>query len=246
MSSNGTAVSVQNLHFAYEDEIVLEDVSFGLEEKDFLGVVGPNGGGKTTLLKILLGLLEPDSGLVQIFGQPPRLASRLIGYVPQQINLDKDFPINVEDVVLLGRLGEAPPVGRYRPLDRELAQNALAKVDLAEFRNRRFGDLSGGQRQRVLIARALVGGPRMLIMDEPTANVDSRSQKRIYDLLSALNEECAIILVSHDLSVVSQQVKRVACLNRRLVMHPTSQMTGAMIEEMYHVPMKLVDHGQIV
>lgn len=239
-------ICVSQVCFSYENENVLDDVSFCAQQGDFIGLVGPNGGGKTTLLKIILGLLEPDRGSLRIFGGSPKEARQAIGYVPQQCQLDKDFPINVENVVLMGCLSSSPIFGGFSQREKELAQEALAKMDLVDYRYQQFGRLSGGQRQRVLIARALVGNPQMLIMDEPTSNLDSRSQNQIYELLNSMKGDCTIILVSHDLGVVSKQVTKVACLNRHLVIHPTSEFSSSMFEDMYHTPIQLVDHGNII
>jgi len=239
-------IDVQNVYFQYDGELILDDVSLRVREGEFVGLIGPNGGGKTTLLKIVAGLLVPQKGSVLVLGQPPREISSQIGYVPQQINLDKEFPITVLEVVMLGCLGRASLFGGYRKRERELAETALAELDMLAFRHRRFGTLSGGQRQRVLIARALAGEPRLLIMDEPTANVDSLSQQQIYDLLHKINEKCTIILVSHDLGVVSRHVTRVACLNRRMVIHPTTAITDSMIQDIYQSHVHLVNHGDIL
>lgn len=239
-------IEVQDVSFRYETDPILDGVSLRVDEGDFIGLIGPNGGGKTTLLKILLGLLTPQQGRVRVMGQPPREVAAQIGYVPQQIQFDKEFPISVLEVVLLGCLGRSPLIGGYRQRERETAEQALREVDLLPFRHRRFGTLSGGQRQRVLIARALAGEPRLLIMDEPTANVDSLSQEQIYDLLHKINATCTIILVSHDLGVVSRHVTRVACLNRRMVIHPTTAITDSMIQDIYRSHVHLVDHDNIL
>ncbi len=242
MNDQSPVVKTDQLSFRYNAENVLKDVSLSVEKGDFLGIVGPNGSGKTTLLKIILGLLKPDSGSIEVLGTTPQQASSHIGYVPQQVNMDRNFPINILDVVLLGCLNERPFFGRYSKREKEKAKEALQEVDLYDLRNRRFGTLSGGERQRVLIARALVGHPQLLIMDEPTSNIDSWSQNRIYELLQELNQRCTILLVSHDLGVVSKHVNRVACLNRTLVIHPTKEITGDSIRSMYQTPVNLVDH----
>jgi len=243
MNDNKFIVEVENLAFRYNGESVLEDISLSVEAGDFLGIVGPNGGGKTTLLKIILGLYKPMAGSVRVLGELPHKVCSKIGYTPQQANIDKHFPINVFDVVLLGLLNESRYFGRYPAQTKRTVERALQEVDLYELRYRRFGTLSGGERQRALIARALVGEPKLLIMDEPTSNVDSWSQNQIYEILKRINARCTIILVSHDLGVVSTYVKHVACLNRRLVIHPTQEFTGETIEAMYRTPIHLVNHG---
>lgn len=237
------AVHVENVRFAYDTEPVLDDVSLYVEDCDFMGLVGPNGGGKTTLLKVILGLLTPQQGLVQIYGKPPQKACSVVGYVPQYINLDKDFPINVLNVVLMGLLSKSSKFGRYKREDKDRAKEALRQVNMLDDWQRPFGDLSGGQRQRVLIARGLVGDPKLLILDEPTAHVDSYSQAQLFDLLKTLNQTCAIIIVSHDIGFVSAHINKVACLNRKLVLHPTKDFEPDVLEHLYHTPMKMVDHS---
>jgi zinc transport system ATP-binding protein len=240
------AVAIENVSFWYEDAPVLEDISLVIEQGDFLGLVGPNGGGKTTLLRIVLGLLSPQKGRVLVFGKPPREGRQFIGYVPQHQQFDRDFPVSVMDVVLMGRLQTAPAVAGFRREDREAAELACREVEVYDLRKRRLGTLSGGQRQRALIARALAGQPRLLILDEPTANVDTVVQQEIYDLLRKLNEKVTIVLVSHDMGFVTKYVNRVACLNRVLLCHPTAAISGKMIEEMYRGPVHAVQHDHIV
>lgn len=237
------AISTQGLYFRYDGSWVLEDIDLKIGPYDFAGLVGPNGGGKTTLLKIVLGLLTPERGSVRVFGAAPREASRHVGYVPQHIFLDAEFPITVMEVVLLGCLSRNPLGWLHRNQQRDQAREALAEVDMLAYRGRPFGALSGGQRQRVLIARALVNQPRLLLMDEPTANVDSLSQQQIYDLLHRINERCAIILVSHDLGVVTSHATRVACLNRKLVTHDAHAVTDSLIQQMYGAHVHFVDHA---
>ncbi len=242
MSTNQPIIEINNVTFSYDKEKVLDNVSLDVHDKDFLGLVGPNGGGKTTLLKLVLGLLQPQSGTIRVLGQAPQNASSQIGYVAQLKDLEKSFPISVLEVVLLGLLNKSSFFMRYSSEDKQKALEALQKTDLHDLRDRPFGTLSGGQRQRALIARALVGNPQLLIMDEPTSNVDSWSQHQIYELLNQLNRQCTIILVSHDLGVVSRYVKRVACLNRKIVLHPTKEITGETIEELYRTPLHLINH----
>ena len=243
MNQNPPIVEINNVSFRYDRDPVLEDVSLQVDQGQFVGVVGPNGGGKTTLLKMMLGFLQPDSGSIRVFGKPPNKVVSLIGYVPQYSALDLEFPISVIDVVLMGLLGSSPQLGRYSKSDKQTAENVLSQVEMADLRNRQFGELSGGQRQRVLIARALAGNPKLLIMDEPTSHVDSLSQKQIFNLLQQINQHCTIIVVSHDLSIVPIYVTQVACLNHSLVIHPTKELTIESLETMYHTPMQFVDHG---
>lgn len=232
-------VVLRDVSFAYGETPVLDSIDLTVNERDFLGIIGPNAGGKTTLLRIILGLLRPDRGTVQVFGAEPREARGLIGYVPQYARFDASFPIDVLDTVRMGTLG-AVAGGDCRAAT--LA--ALEKVELADLSRVQIGRLSGGQLQRVLIARALAGAPRMLLLDEPTASVDTRIGQSVYELLGRLSESMAIVLVSHDIGVISSHVKTVACLNVRLHYHHSRELTPEMIEVAYGCPVDLVAHGQ--
>jgi zinc transport system ATP-binding protein len=238
-------IAIDHLSFSYNGDAVLEDVSLEIAERDFVGFVGPNGGGKTTLLKLMLGLLAPTAGRVRLFGLPPTQARHLMGYMPQHANVDPRFPASVMDVVLMGRVTTGVRLGPYRRADRDAADKALRQVDLFDLRRRPYSELSGGQQQRVLIARALASEPRLLLLDEPTANLDLKMEHDLYDLLKGLNEHLTIVLVSHDLGFVSQFVKRVACVKRRVIVHPTSDITGEIIQEIYGADVRMVrhDHG---
>ena len=242
MSQEKAVVETAHVDFAYDGDLVLEDITLTVQERDFLGIVGPNGSGKSTLLKIILGLIHPLRGRVRVFGQPPERARHLIGYVPQHADLDGSFPISVMDVVLIGRLGKAPRLGRYGKTDRQTAEGAMQEVEIHDLRNRRFGTLSGGQKQRVLMARALVGKPELLLLDEPTTSVDGRVEQDIYDLLKRLNEKVTIVLVSHDLGFISTYVTHVACVNRHLVCNPTEHITGDVVEACYGGPVHMIKH----
>ena len=242
MTQGEAVVETMHVDFAYDGDLILEDITLTVQEGDFLGVVGPNGSGKSTLLKIILGLIHPLRGKVWVFGQPPERARHLIGYVPQHADLDGGFPISVMDVVLIGRLGKAPRLGSYGKTDRQAAYQAMEEVEIYDLRNRRFGTLSGGQKQRVLMARALVGKPELLLLDEPTTSVDGRVEQDIYDLLKRLNEKVTIVLVSHDLGFISTYVNHVACVNRRLVCNPTEHITGDVVEACYGGPVHMIRH----
>jgi zinc transport system ATP-binding protein len=243
MSEKEAVIDVDHVDFAYDGNLVLEDITLTIHKGDFLGVVGPNGSGKTTLLKIILGLIHPLKGKVRVFGRAPERGRHDIGYVPQHTELDTSFPISVIDVVLIGRLGQAPTLGRYRRADRQAAEEAMVEAEISDLRNRRFGTLSGGQQQRVLMARALVGKPELLLLDEPTASIDGRVEQDIYHLLKKLNEKVTIVLVSHDLGFISTYVNRVACVNRRLVCNPTENITGDVIEACYSGPVHMLKHS---
>jgi len=235
-------VELRGVSFAYDSLPILEAVDLSIVRGEFLGVVGPNGGGKTTLLKLILGLIEPIRGKMLIMGRPPAESRGAVGYVPQFAAFRRDFPINVEEAVLLGRLGIASRIGGYGHRDREAARRAMTEMGVLDFRKRTLDALSGGELQRVLIARALVSNPQLLLLDEPTANVDVRFETDIFELLKEINRRTTIVVVSHEIGFISRYVTRVACLNRTLICHTTSEITGKMIQELYGRPMRMVRH----
>jgi len=239
-----TVISIENVSFAYDGATVLESVDLEIAARDFACFVGPNGGGKTTLLKLILGLLAPTSGRIRVFGGPPEPARRRIGYMPQSAQVDPSFPVSVMDVVLMGRMGRAEAVGPFRQSEREAAGKALAEVGLYDLRRRPFGALSGGQRQRTLIARALATEPEILLLDEPTASLDAVMEAELYELLRRLNERLTVVTVSHDLGFVSKFVKTVVCIKRCVVVHPTSEVTGEAILEMYGGDVCMIRHDR--
>jgi len=233
--------------FRYDDpgaEPVLEDVSLRIEDRDLLGLIGPNGGGKSTLLRILLGILKPQRGTVRVLGRRPREVTHRIGYVPQHAGIDATVPATVLDVVLTGRLGRSSWGFRYGRKHVDAARRALDEVGVCDLAHRRIGDLSGGQRQRVLIARALVDEIAVLLLDEPMAGVDLHMEQGILETLRRLNERLPIVLVSHDIGFVSSHVRRVACLDRRLVVHDVDEVGSEIISRMYgaHGPVHLIHH----
>ncbi len=238
-----SVIDIKNLWFSFNGEPVLQNVNFALHHKEFLAMIGPNGGGKTTLLKLILGLLKADRGDIRILGQNPRQAARHIGYVPQDVHINKKFPISVLDVVLMGRLRSGINWSHHKRNDRICAQAALEKVEMDQFKNRHIDELSGGQRQRVFIARALVTEPEILILDEPTASVDAKGQAGIYTILKNLNEKVTILVVSHDLLALSSYIKSVACVNRHVHFHGAAEVTEEMLEMAYQCPVELIAHG---
>jgi zinc transport system ATP-binding protein len=240
---------LRGVTFRYEDSDgppVLEDVSLEIGPGDYLGLIGPNGGGKTTLLRLLLGQVRPVRGTVEVLGRPPHEMSGRIGYVPQRARIDATVPATVLDVVLTGRIGRARWGFFYGRSHVAAARAALARVGIEDLAHRRIGDLSGGQRQRVLIARALVDDVEILLLDEPMAGVDLHMEKGILELLRELNERLPLVLVTHDIGFVSSHVGRVACLNRRLVLHDVDEISEGTISEMYagHGPVRLVQHEE--
>jgi len=236
------AIEVKNLSFSYGEVPVLEGIDLTVPEGEFLGIVGPNAGGKSTLLKLLLGLLEPRQGEIRLLGQPPRKARRLMGYVPQYPAFSRDFPVTVEQVVLMGRLGTGRLVGGYGREDRRIAARVMEEAEIAPLAGRRIDRLSGGQLQRVLVARALACEPRILLLDEPTANIDMRVENELFDLLRELNERMTILVVSHDIAFISRYVHRVACLNRTLVCHRTEEIDAEAIRQLYGGEVRIVHH----
>ncbi len=235
-------ITVKDVSFAYDNVPVLDNVSLEVEEKEFLGIIGPNAGGKSTLLKLMLGLLKPQSGSIRMMGKKPRQQRSNIGYVPQYPAFSRDFPITVKQAVLLGRLGMRGLCGRYNRNDHQAVEQALVEVEADNLSNRLIGALSGGQLQRVLLARALVSDPKILILDEPTANIDMRLENDIFDQLKQLNERMTIIVVSHDIAFISDYVHRVACLNRTLVCHRTDNIDGLLVQDLYGENVRMVAH----
>jgi zinc transport system ATP-binding protein len=237
-------VQLDGVSFAYGEVVVLEGVHLSIWPGEWVLVVGPNGGGKTTLLKLILGLLEPTAGQVRLFGQEPAKTRHRVGYMPQHIQFDSLFPVTVMDIVLMGRLGTAGRrlLGWYTRQDRQAAQEALAEVGLAGLENRPFAALSGGQRQRVLIARALCSRPELLLLDEPTAHVDPQAEGQLMEILQRLHRRMSIVMVSHDLGVVGPPIGSVLCVNRRLVVHPTTELTGEKIRQLYGEDLRMIRH----
>lgn len=218
-------VEAENLSFAYGKTTVLEDITLGIEAGEFVAVIGPNGGGKSTFLKLILGLLEPASGSLRVMGTDPATAAPRIGYVPQDIAANRGFPVSVLEVVQMGLLGKKNILFRHTKTEADKAMEALNKVGMEDFASRRIDDLSGGQLQRVFIARALVSEPDILILDEPTSNIDSRGEQAIYDLLKKLNDEITIIVVSHDISFLLDYAQKIVFLNRTLTLHDAPAIT---------------------
>lgn len=234
-------IVIRDLSFNYDSREILAEVNLAVRPLDSICIVGPNGGGKTTLMKLIIGLLTPASGEVLVMGRRPEEAKRLIGYVPQYAVYDRQFPISVKEVVCMGRLGSTF-TGRYTALDWDRTMLALQEVGLLPFADRSFSSLSGGQRQRALIARALASGGDILILDEPTANIDQESESHLFELLGELNQRMTILMVTHDVGFASKFFKRIACVNKRVVIHPTSELTGQLIKEMYGGEFRMILH----
>lgn len=236
------AVSLEDVSFSYNGRQVLQNVTLTVPDGEFLAIIGPNGGGKSTLVKLMLGLLKPNTGHISVLGRAPGKAARLIGYMPQDVSINRSFPISVMDVVLMGRLRHR---GRsmITPHDRNLADDIIGRLGIGDIAGQKIADISGGQREKVFLARALITEPKILILDEPTSNLDTNAQSELYALLKEINAEKTIILVSHDLMVLSTHVRAVACVNREVHFHDGSEITPEMFNMAYPCPVELIAHG---
>lgn len=233
---------IKSLSAAYGSSVVLEDVNFLVADRDFIGVIGPNGGGKTTLLKIILGLLKPTKG--EIIYNRDILNPTSIGYLPQISTGDMNYPVTVTDVVLSGLMIRKGVISRMTSPDKKRAAAVIEELGLFALRSSPVNELSGGQIQRVFLARAIIGEPRLLLLDEPGNFVDSTFENDFYEKLKELNKRMAILMVSHDIGTISAHIKTFACVNRRLHYHPSPEITN---EELlaYGCPIQLVTHGDI-
>ncbi len=240
--NNDIVIDINNVSFNYGLVSVLEDISLRIHEDEFIGIIGPNASGKSTLLKLILGLLKPDQGTIKISNKKCQHAKNHIGYVPQHVNFSRDFPVTVEEAVLMGHITSSSLFFKFSKSEIASAEKAMQKLEIENIAKRQIGSLSGGQLQRVLIARALVCQPNILILDEPTSNVDMRVEEDIFALLKNYSEHMTIIVVSHDIAFISGYVDRVACLNHTLVCHDTESISGKMIEELYDAPVKMIHH----
>jgi zinc transport system ATP-binding protein len=236
-------VTLDGVWVTYNGTTALEDVNLSVKQEDFVGIIGPNGGGKSTLMKTILGLQAPTRGSVLVSGRPPEKARKAIGYVPQLRNYDWAFPINVWDLVSMGLYGGRGLFRRYRREDRERVAEALEAAGISDLCNRQIGALSGGQQQRAFVARALVGDPGLLLLDEAMSGVDAATRTEFYELLTELNHRATIVMVSHDISAVSAYAKTLACLNRRLYYHGTRELPLEDIEATYGCPVEMIAHG---
>jgi zinc transport system ATP-binding protein len=216
------AIEIKSLSFAYEKQNVLENINLTVEEKDFLAIIGPNGGGKSTLLKLILGIYAHKTGSIKVLGKVPKKSLKQIGYVPQNTNVNTDFPIKVIEVVMMGHVDGKRPIFGYGKDEMLCAMGALKQVGMSDFSETKIGALSGGQRQRIMIARALCAHPQILILDEPTSSIDITGQREIYELLKTLNTYITVIVVSHDISVILEYANKAAHINKTLSFHDIS------------------------
>jgi zinc transport system ATP-binding protein len=237
-----TVIETKDLTFSYGKFPALSNVTMRIERQDFTAIIGPNGGGKTTLIKLILGFLKPDTGTITVLGEQPEQSVSQFGYVPQFVDIDNNFPISVIDVVMGGLIRSSSFFPWNRKEMKESARNSLKSMDVLDLEDAVFGKLSGGQKQRVLIARAVVSDPEILVLDEPTTSVDSRIEKDIYDLLKSLNKKMTIILVTHDLGFVSRYINRILCVNKSVGVHSPETIDDKVIRETYKSPMNVVFH----
>ena len=232
-------IEIKNLSAGYDGRNVLHDIHLSVYERDFLGIIGPNGGGKTTLVKCILGLLKPTGGEIIYHCKP------LLGYLPQYSTIDRKFPISVEEVILSGLSIQKSLTSRFTPEQREKGKQIISRMGLEGLEHRSIGRLSGGQLQRALLGRAIISDPSVLILDEPSTYIDKRFEARLYELLAEINKECAIILVSHDIGTVLQQVKSIACVNETLDYHPDTGVSTEWLERNFNCPIELLGHGTL-
>ncbi len=236
------AIHIENLNVSYDNTQALKDINLDVQQGEFLGIMGPNGGGKSTFLKAILGLIPKDSGKVTFFGKED--TTKDIGYVPQFSLVDKKFPISVVEVVMTAMLKDGiHPFFKFNSKHKEKAIKCLEEVGIKHLYKRQISELSGGEFQRLLIARALAVDPKILLLDEPTASVDPKSKEAIYNLLEQLNNKITIVMITHDLEAISSKVKKIACLNETLVYHGSPQLTNDVVTKLYGCPVDLIAHG---
>ena len=240
---NKPIIECQNVSFDYNGNAVLENINFSVYEKEFFGIIGPNGSGKTTLLKIILGLLKPKSGQIKLFGKDPAAVGNLCGYVPQNSLVDRNFPLNVFEVLAMNFYLK----NRFKKLDvleLNYIDEILDKLSISKLKKRQIKQLSGGEWQRVLLGRALTAKPQLLVLDEPTSNVDPNVESDIYNILKSYQEKITIVIVSHDINHVSANVTRTACLNEGIVIHPTESISGENVSMLFGKTASVLEHHE--
>ena len=259
---NTPLIEIKNLSAGYDSRTVLRNVNLTVYDRDFLGIIGPNGGGKTTLIKCILGLLKPTAGEIlysdkrfvtsdkqgSAAQRPALTANRSVlkmGYLPQYNSIDRKFPITVEEVILSGLSSQKSLISRFTATHREKARQVIARMGLEGLEKRAIGALSGGQLQRALLGRAIISDPALVVLDEPSTYIDRRFEARLYELLAEINHDCAIILVSHDIGTVLQQVKSIACVNETLDYHPDTGVSEEWLERNFNCPIELLGHGAL-
>lgn len=236
-------IRLNNVTYGYQEEPAVSEVNLEIREKDFVGMIGPNGGGKSTIIKLIMGLLAPWSGTIER-GKDPDGSDIHIGYLPQYHEFDKRFPISVEDVMLSGVSPSLLQHRKIRKAFRDKARSLLQELGITQTAGKAIGELSGGQMQRVFVGRALISEPRLLILDEPVTYVDNRFEKEMYELLEQINQHTAILLVSHDVGQIVSIVKTIACVNKSLHYHPSNRISQEVLDS-YNCPIDLITHGKV-
>lgn len=242
---NNSIIKIENMSAGYDRKTVLHDINLEISEKDFLGIIGPNGGGKTTLMKVILGLLKPSEGKITFYDNGMPVEQLEIGYLPQYNSIDKKFPISIYEVILSGLNRQKSLFSRFTKEHHERVKETISMMGLEGMENKPIGQLSGGQMQRALLGRAIVSNPKAIILDEPNTYIDKRFEARLYSLLEEINKQRAVILVSHDIGSVLQTVKSIACVNGTLDYHPQSEVSAEWIEEKLQCPIELLGHGEL-
>lgn len=242
---NRLLISLENVAAAYDGKQVLSDVNLKVREKDFIGIIGPNGGGKTTLVKLILGLISPTAGKIDFYKEGKPVDKIKIGYLPQYSSLDKKFPISLFELVLSGLSGQKPLFHPFDRNQRDMATETIRRMGMEGLEQAPVGTLSGGQLQRALLGRAIVSSPDVVILDEPSTYLDKRFEEHLYPLLEEINRKSAILLVSHDIGTILQNVKSVACVNETLDYHPDTEISSQKIEAVFGCPIDLLGHGEM-
>jgi len=242
---NNPILKLTDINAGYEETKALTNVNLTVYDKDFLGVIGPNGGGKTTLIKIILGLKKPISGNIEYFKNGKKTDRIEMGYLPQYNKIDKKFPISVENVILSGLSRQKKLLQRFTDEQHEKVKNTIEQMGLNDMGKRPIGELSGGELQRVLLGRAIVSEPDVVILDEPSTYIDKQFEVKLYELLGKINKRRAIILVSHDIGTVLQNVKTIACVNGKLHYHPDTELPSNWLEKHFGCPIDLIGHGDL-
>ena len=236
-------IQIEELYAAYDEKTVLRNVNLSVYERDFLGIIGPNGGGKTTLIKSILGLHQPQKGKIRFYKEGKEVPEINMGYLPQYNNIDKKFPISVYEVILSGLSKQKSIFRKYSNEQHKIVRQMIVRMGLEGMDKRAIGELSGGQLQRALLGRALVSNPEVIILDEPNTYIDKRFEAKLYSLLEDINKERAIILVSHDIGTVLKNVKTIACVNETVHYHPDTEVPTEWLEEHFGCPIEMLGHG---
>ena len=238
-------IKLENISAGYDGKLVLKNVSLNIFDHDFLGVIGPNGGGKTTLLHVILGMIRPLSGSVSYYRNGAPTPHISIGYLPQYNDIDRCFPISVGEVVLSGLSKQKSLLKAFTRSHSELVSETLQRIGMNDFKDQSINTLSGGQLQRVLLARAVVASPDVLVLDEPNTYIDKQFQEQMYEMLDTINQDCAVVVVSHDIGTILSKVKTMACVNKTLHYHNSTEISGSELREYFGCPIERLGHGDI-